>query len=86
VVTGAAALLLAFVGARRKRVELVWMAYAAAVLGSLKLAVEDVRIGNTRSLAASLLIYGVVLVLIPRLVRAGKRAEDLPPSAPVVKL
>ena len=75
VVTGAAALLLAFVGARRERVELVWMAYAAAVLGSVKLVVEDLRLGNTRSLAASLLIYGVVLVSIPRLARAGKRAD-----------
>ena len=73
VVTGVAALLLAFVGARRQRIELVWMAYAAAVLGCLKLVVEDLRLGNTRSLAASLLIYGGVLVLIPRLVRAGKR-------------
>ena len=73
IVTCAVALFLAFVGARRKRLELVWMAYAAAVLGSLKLAFEDLRFGNTQSLAASLLIYGAVLILIPRLVRAGKR-------------
>ena len=72
-VTCAAALLLAFVGARWKHVELVWMAYAAAVLGSLKLVFEDLRIGSTQSLAASLLIYGTVLILIPRLVRAGRR-------------
>jgi hypothetical protein len=72
VVTCAAALLLAFVGARRKRLELAWMAYAAAVLGSLKLAFEDLRFGSTQSLAASLLIYGAVLIWIPRLVRAGK--------------
>ncbi len=73
VVTCAAALLLAFVGARWKRLELVWMAYAAAVLGSLKLVFEDLRFGSTQSLAASLLIYGAVLILIPRLVRAGRR-------------
>jgi len=73
IVTCAAALLLAFVGARWKRIELVWMAYAAAVLGSLKLVFEDLRFGSTQSLAASLLIYGTVLILIPRLVRAGKR-------------
>ncbi len=72
-VTCAAALLLAFVGARWKRVELVWMAYATLLLGSLKLVFEDLRIGSTQSLAASLLIYGTVLILIPRLVRAGKR-------------
>ena len=72
VVTCVAAVVLAFVGARRDRIELVWMAYAAAVLGSLKLAVEDFRIGSTESLAVSLFIYGVVLILIPRLVRAGR--------------
>jgi len=73
IVTCAAALLLAFVGARWKRLELVWMAYAAAALGSLKLVFEDLRLGSTRSLATSLLIYGTVLILIPRLVRAGRR-------------
>ena len=73
VVTCAAALVLAFAGARFQRVELVWMGYAAAVLGSLKMVFEDLRFGSTQSLAASLLIYGAVLILIPRLVRAGKR-------------
>jgi hypothetical protein len=73
IVTCVVALLLAFVGARWKRFELVWMAYAAAVLGSLKLVFEDLRFGSTQSLAASLLIYGTVLILIPRLVRAGRR-------------
>ena len=72
-VTCVAALLLAFAGARWKRLELVWMAYGIAVLGSVKLAFEDMRFGSTQSLAASLLIYGAVLILIPRLVRAGKR-------------
>ncbi len=73
VVTCGAALLLAFVGARWNRLEFVWLAYSAAVLGSLKLFFEDFRIGSTQSLAASLLIYGAVLILIPRLVRAGRR-------------
>ena len=73
VVTCAAALLLAFVGAWWTRRELVWIAYVAAVLGSLKLLFEDLRFGTTQSLAASLLIYGAVLILIPRLVRAHKR-------------
>jgi hypothetical protein len=36
---------------------LVWMAYAAAVLGSLKLVFENLRIGSTESLAASLLLF-----------------------------
>jgi hypothetical protein len=78
VVTCAAALLLAFVGARWKRAELVWMAYAAAVLGSLKLAFEDLRVGTTESLAISLLTYGAVLILLPRFVRARRRPASLP--------
>jgi len=49
------------------------MAYAAAALGSLKLVFEDLRIGSAQSLAVSLLIYGTVLILVPRLVRAGRR-------------
>jgi hypothetical protein len=70
-VTCATALLLARAGARLQRVELVWMAYAAAALGSLKLVVEDLRLGSAWALSASLLIYGAVLLLIPRLVRGG---------------
>jgi len=70
----AAAMALAFAGGRWKRFELVWLAYAAAILGSLKFVFEDLRFGSTQSRAASLLIYGTILILIPRLVRAGKRA------------
>lgn len=73
VVACAVALLLAFAGARWRRTELVWLAYAVAVMGTLKLAVEDFRIGNTKSLAASLLIFGAVLILLPRLARAGRQ-------------
>ena len=73
VVTCAVALLLAFAGARFERTELVWMAYAAAVLGTLKIAFEDFRIGNTQSLAISLLIFGAVLILLPRLARARRQ-------------
>ena len=73
IVTCAAALVLAFIGARWNRRELVWIAYAIAVLGSVKLVFEDLRFDTSQSLAASLLMYGAVLILIPRLVRAGKR-------------
>jgi len=73
IVTGAAALGLACIGAQWKRLELVWLAYAATVLGGLKLVIEDLRIGSTQSLAVSLVIFGAVLILIPRLVRTGKR-------------
>ena len=74
-VTCAAALLLASAGAKFLRRELAWLAYAAIALGSLKLLVEDLRVGTSRTLAASLVIYGGVLILMPRLVRAGRRQE-----------
>ena len=73
VVMCAVALLLALAGARFERMELVWMAYGAAVLGTLKIAFEDFRMGNTQSLAFSLLILGAVLILLPRLARARRQ-------------
>jgi hypothetical protein len=73
VVTCAAALLLVRVGTWWKQQELVWMAYAVVVLGSVKLIFEDLRFGSALSLATSLLIYGAILILIPRLARAANR-------------
>jgi hypothetical protein len=68
-VTCTAALLLALGGARLRRPELVWLAYGGVGLGTVKIVVEDLRLGTTTSFAASLLIYGTVLILIPRLAR-----------------
>jgi hypothetical protein len=63
------ALTLAISGSRLKRAELVWIAYAAIAFGTLKLLFEDLRFGNAASLVASLLFYGLILILIPRLTR-----------------
>ena len=70
----AVALALAFAGARWKRVELGWVAYAAVGFGTLKLLLEDLRFGNAASLVVSLLFYGGVLILLPRMMQRG-RAE-----------
>ena len=70
----AVALALAFVGARWKRVELGWVAYAAIGFGTLKLLLEDLRFGNPASLVVSLLFYGGVLILLPKMMQRG-RAE-----------
>lgn len=67
------ALALGFFGAGRKRVELGWLAYATVSLGTLKLFLEDLRFGNAPSLVVSLLFYGLILVLLPRL---AKRSES----------
>jgi hypothetical protein len=63
-----------FLGARLKRVELTWAAYAAVGFGTLKLAFEDLRYGNAASLVVSLLFYGLVLILLPRI--SGRAAGN----------
>lgn len=63
------ALAFGFADARSKHVELRWVAYAAVAFGTLKLLLEDLRFGNAASLVVSLLCYGSVLILLPRLTR-----------------
>ncbi len=72
IVNCALALALGFFGSRWKRVELGWVAYAAVVFGTLKLLFEDLRFGNAASLVVSLLFYGLILILLPRLMRRGQ--------------
>ena len=71
-VTCAAALLIGPMGARRNRVELVWISYGAMGLCTLKLLFEDLRTGSAASIAVSLFLYGIVWVVLPRLNRAAK--------------
>lgn len=65
----ALAVILGFAGLSWKRAELSWVAYAAVAFGTLKLLWEDLRFGNAASLVASLLCYGSILILLPRLTR-----------------
>jgi len=69
IVNCALALALAFLSSRSKRIELAWVAYAAVAFGTLKLLFEDLRFGNAASLVASLLFYGLILILLPRLTK-----------------
>jgi hypothetical protein len=69
VVNCALALLLGYIGFRWKHIELGWVAYASVVFGTLKLLLEDLRFGNAASLVVSLLFYGLILILLPRLTR-----------------
>jgi hypothetical protein len=68
--------MLGFSSSRFKRAELEWVAYAAVALGTLKLLFEDLRFGNPASLVASLLFYGLILILMPRLTRLGRRETE----------
>lgn len=74
IVNCALALALGYLGSRWKRVELRWVGYAAVAFGTLKLLFEDLRFGNAASLVVSLLFYGMVLILLPRLTQRGRSA------------
>jgi hypothetical protein len=75
IVNCALALALGFLSSRWKHVELGWVAYAAVAFGTLKLLFEDLRFGNAASLVVSLLFYGLILILLPRLTRRGDAAS-----------
>ena len=70
------ALVLALIGSRWKRREFILVAYTAIGLGTVKLLLEDWRFGSKGSFALSLLAFGVLLAVIPRLVRGGSRAKE----------
>jgi hypothetical protein len=72
-VIGMAALAVGWGSARGKRIELVWLAYTAIALGTVKLLFEDLRYGSAGSVALSLFFYGMVWVLVPRLLRPSPR-------------
>ena len=75
VITCLLALALAFAGAQWKRIELCWVAFAVTIFGTLKLLFEDLRFGNPASLVISLLSYGLVLIIVPRLTRKALDAS-----------
>ena len=59
----------AAIGRRWKHRELFWISYAVIGLGVLKLVAEDLCSGSKVSFALSLLAFGILLAVIPRLVR-----------------
>jgi hypothetical protein len=65
-VTCLMALGLGYAGSRWSRAELGWVAYGAIGLGALKLLLEDLRFGNAGTLMVSLLFYGLILILLPK--------------------
>ena len=73
IVDCAVALALGYFGSRWRRVELGWVAYAAVGFGTLKLLFEDLRFGNAASLVVSLLFFGGVLILLPKMMQRGRK-------------
>jgi len=75
-ITCALALALAFSGSRWRRVELVWTAYATLAFVTAKLLFEDLPHGRSGSIAVSLFLYAVALILVPRMARPGPQRRD----------
>ncbi len=69
------ALVLAFAGSRWQRVELNWLAYATLVFVAAKLLFEDLRHGNLEFIAASIFVFAVTLIAVPRLARMGQNGK-----------
>jgi len=74
------ALVLGFVCSRQKRMELGWAAYAVVGFGTIKLVFEDLRFGNAASLVGSLLFYGLILILLPKLTRETRASSQAGPA------
>ncbi len=70
----AAALAMAYAGSRWHRVELARMAYVALGLVAVKLLWEDLRLGHLEFIAASIFLFAITLIAVPRLARIGQKA------------
>ena len=79
-ITCALALGLAFAGSRWDRAELAWVAYGTLGLVSVKLVLQDMRQGHPGSAAASISLYALALILIPRFARMGRKSDEPPPA------
>jgi hypothetical protein len=75
VILCAVALALAFAGSRWRRLELKRIAYAALVLLAAKLLFEDLRHGHMGFIAASIFLFALTLIGVPRMARAGNRVQ-----------
>jgi hypothetical protein len=70
----AMALALAFGGSRWRRIELTRLAYVSLGLVAAKLLFEDMRLGHLEFIAASIFLFAIALIAVPRLARMGQKA------------
>jgi hypothetical protein len=71
------ALVLAWAGSRWQRAELAWIAYAVLAFIASKLLFEDLRHHHLGFAAASIFLYAVTLLCVPRLVRSNTHARNM---------
>jgi hypothetical protein len=74
-VTCVFALAIAFSGSRWQKVEWNWIAYAILAFVAAKLLFEDLRHGHLVFIAASIFVYALTLIAVPRLVRMGQKTK-----------
>jgi hypothetical protein len=65
----------AFGGSRWGRLEMKRIAYAGLAFVAAKLLFEDLRHGRMEFIAGSIFLFALTLIAVPRLVRAGTRAQ-----------
>ena len=90
----AATLALAWAGPRFSRTELTRLANAALVLLAVKLVAEDLRNGRLAYIAASIFLYALTLLAVPRVSRQARKSRVThtaataanPPAVPPVAL
>ena len=68
----AVALALAYAGVRMRRPELIQITYAALAFVAAKLIFEDLRHGHFEFIAASIFLFAISLMIVPRLSRMGQ--------------
>lgn len=71
-ITCALALALALCGSCWRRIELVWTAYGTLAFVTAKLLFDDLPHGHSASIAISIFLYAIALIIVPRLARAGR--------------
>jgi hypothetical protein len=65
----------AFGGSRWGRLEMTRIANATLMFVAAKLLFEDLRHGRMEFIAGSIFLFALTLIVVPRLVRMGARAQ-----------
>jgi hypothetical protein len=65
-------LALAFSGSHWCRIELTRISYVALALVAVKLVFEDLRLGHLEFIAASIFLFAITLIAVPRIVRMSQ--------------
>ena len=74
------ALFLAFAGSRSSRPSMKRLSYVALVVLGAKLLFEDLRHSHMDFIAASIFLFAVTLIAVPRLARSGNKVSPNPVS------